>query len=123
MTTGLPLAPVPVTVRAEDAMVAGEIHLRLRHQAPQSSDAVYRLEEHAWATRTLRRDDPSARHCRLDLAAAIVSLIGHTGASLTAASEQPVDQVQGTPELEVIREGAGYVLRIPPNPALKRDAS
>lgn len=64
------------------------------------------------------RYDPRDRH--LDLATAIVALVGHPGVILNDAPDTVVDVVEGTPELEVSRGPAGFVVRV--NPPLRDDS-
>jgi superfamily II DNA or RNA helicase len=55
----------------------------------------------------------------LDLAAAIVALVGHPGVVLNDAPDTLVDVVEGTPELEVSRTAKGFLVRV--NPPLRED--
>ena len=71
----------------------------------------------AKVARAIRPDRYDAQRPRLDLAAAIVALVGHPGVILSDAPETVVDVVEGTPELEVARGDAGFVVRV--NPPLR----
>ncbi len=50
----------------------------------------------------------------LDLAAAIVALVGHPAVILADAPEQFVDLTESAPALELVREGDRYLMRIDP---------
>ena len=75
----------------------------------------------ARVARAIRREGASARDCRLYRAAAIAALVGHPAVALAEEPERLVDLVEGTPELEVVREGNAYRLRVTPKP--RRDLS
>jgi len=75
----------------------------------------------ARVARALLQERYSGRRHRLDRAAAIVALIGHPGVVLADAPETTVDVVEGTPELEVVREGERFELRIRPLPRQPRE--
>ncbi len=55
----------------------------------------------------------SHRHA-IDLAAAIMSLVGHPAVALSDAPEQLIDVVEGSPEVEVVREADRFVVRVTP---------
>ncbi len=75
----------------------------------------------ARVARAIRQDRRYARRYTLDRAAAIVALIGHPAAVLADAPQTTVDVVEGTPELEVAREGERYVMKIRPQPRPQRE--
>ncbi len=62
------------------------------------------------------RDPYDRRRGLLDRAAAVVALVGHPAVVFSDAPDQFVDLTEGTPELEVVREGDRYVLRVSPRP-------
>ena len=68
----------------------------------------------AKVVRAIRQDRRYARRHTLDRAAAIAALIGHPAVVMFDAPEATVDVVEGTPEMEVAREGEGYVMRVTP---------
>ncbi|MCC6196251.1 MAG: ATP-dependent helicase [Burkholderiales bacterium] len=68
----------------------------------------------AKVARAIRKDRYSPRHGVLDRAAAIIALIGHPAVVLADAPEQFVDVVEGSPELEVVREKDSYRMRVTP---------
>ena len=68
----------------------------------------------AKVARTLRQDRMHVRHWGIDRAAALMALIGHPAVVLADAPEQFVDLTEGTPEVEAVKEGDGYRLRITP---------
>jgi superfamily II DNA or RNA helicase len=68
----------------------------------------------AKVARALRGDRRYARHFTLDRAAAIVALVGHPAVTMASAPDQMIDLVEGTPELEVVRQGERFVMRIEP---------
>ena len=68
----------------------------------------------AKVARALRADRYYARRYTLDRAAAIVALVGHPAVTMANAPEQLIDLVEGTPELEVVRQGERFVMRIEP---------
>ena len=68
----------------------------------------------AKVARSIRPDRNQSRRFTLDRAAAIVSLIGHPAVILSDAPELTVDLVEGAPELEVLRQGERYFLKITP---------
>ncbi|MFP5381674.1 MAG: SNF2-related protein [Gammaproteobacteria bacterium] len=68
----------------------------------------------ASVARAIRQDSYSARRYVIDRALAIVALIGHPAVVMADAPDTRVDVVEGTPELEVIREGDRYVMRVTP---------
>ena len=51
---------------------------------------------------------------RLDLAAAIVALVGHPGLVLAHAPEVPIELSEATPELELVRQKDHFVIHIAP---------
>lgn len=75
----------------------------------------------ARVARAIRQDRRYARRYTLDCAAAIVALIGHPAAVMADAPDATLDVVEGTPELEVAREGDRYVMRIAPQPRAEPD--
>jgi superfamily II DNA or RNA helicase len=68
----------------------------------------------AKVARALRADYVNKKRFFLDRAAAIVALVGHPAVVVAGAPEQLVDLIEGTPELEVMRKGEGFVMRIEP---------
>ncbi len=68
----------------------------------------------AKVARAIRRDRYGRRIYNLDRAAAIASLIGHPAVVMSDAPEITVDLVEGVPELEVLRQGERYILRVTP---------
>ncbi|MFM9972824.1 MAG: DEAD/DEAH box helicase, partial [Burkholderiales bacterium] len=71
----------------------------------------------AWdakVARALRQDRFAARSYIVDRALAIIALIGHPAVTLSDAPDVTIDLVEGTPELEVVRQGESYVLKITP---------
>ncbi|MBK5257273.1 MAG: DEAD/DEAH box helicase [Vicinamibacteria bacterium] len=74
----------------------------------------------AKVARAIRPDRYNAQRLRLDLAAAIVALVGHPGVILSDAPETVVDVVEGTPELEVAHGDAGFLVRV--NPPLRDES-
>ena len=73
----------------------------------------------AKVTRAIRRDRYATRGVDLDLAAAIIALIGHPAVVFADDPETLVDVVEGAPELEVVREGERFAIRV--TPALRAD--
>lgn len=73
----------------------------------------------AWDTkvaRSIRQDRVHLRRYLIDRATAIVALIGHPAVVLAEAPDRIVELVEGTPSLEVVREGEHYRMRISPAP-------
>ncbi len=68
----------------------------------------------ARVARAVRGDRFHASRYLLDKAVAIMALVGHPAVVLEGAEDQLVDVVEGSPEMEVIRQGDGYVMRITP---------
>ena len=68
----------------------------------------------ARVARAIREDEYRSRSYTLDRAAAIVALVSHPAVVMHDAPDTMVDVVEGTPELEVVREGEGYVMRVTP---------
>lgn len=68
----------------------------------------------ARVARAIRPDRYSGRRYVLDRAVAIGALIGHPAVVMADAPDVLVDVVEGTPELEVVREGDRYVMRVTP---------
>ena len=64
--------------------------------------------------RAIRAEPGYSRRFHLDLAAAIVALIGHPAVVLADAPEQFVDLTESAPALELVREGDRYLMRIDP---------
>ena len=78
----------------------------------------------AKVARAIQRDRYHARRFTLDRAAAIGALIGHPAVTFAGAPETMVDVVEGVPELEVVREGDRYTIRVTPQaPAEPEDDS
>lgn len=69
----------------------------------------------ARVARAIRPDRYSTRRHVLDRALAIGALIGHPAVVMADAPDVLVDVVEGTPELEVVREGERYVMRVTPS--------
>ena len=63
-----------------------------------------------------RKEHGGARRYTLDRAAAIDALIGHPLVILAEAPETTIDVVAGVPELEVVRDGDRFVMRMRPLP-------
>ncbi len=70
----------------------------------------------AKVARALKQDRAYAKRFNLDRAAAIVALIGHPAVVLAEAPDRLVELVEGTPTLEVVREGEHYRMRVTPAP-------
>ncbi len=70
----------------------------------------------AKVARAVRQDRAYARRYALDRAAAVMALVGHPAVVLASAPDQLVDLVEGTPELEVVRKGEHYQMRVTPAP-------
>jgi superfamily II DNA or RNA helicase len=68
----------------------------------------------AKVARAIRKDGPSARSYVLDKAIAIQALIGHPAVALAKRPEQFVDLVEGSPEIEVVKQGKSVTLKITP---------
>jgi superfamily II DNA or RNA helicase len=68
----------------------------------------------ARVARAVRSDPHYTKRFSLDRAAAIMALVGHPAVVLAHAEDQRVDVVEGAPEMEVVRQGDGYVMRITP---------
>ena len=68
----------------------------------------------AKVARALRQEHGYAKRYRIDRVAAIIALVGHPAVALADTPEQLVDLVEDTPELEVMRRGERYVLRVSP---------
>lgn len=66
--------------------------------------------------RAIKPDRMYSKRFNLDRAAAIVALIGHPAVVLAEAPERLVELVEGTPTLEVVREGEHYRMRVTPAP-------
>ncbi|SBT09954.1 Non-specific serine/threonine protein kinase [Candidatus Accumulibacter aalborgensis] len=71
--------------------------------------------------RALRADYGYSNRYHLDLAAAIVALVGHPCVVLVQAPGQLVELIEAPPELELVRQGDRFVMRIEPplRPAVK----
>ncbi len=70
----------------------------------------------AKVARAVKQDRTHAKRYNLDRAAAIVALIGHPGVVLADVPDRPVELVEGTPTLDVVREGDHYRMRVTPTP-------
>ena len=70
----------------------------------------------AKVARAIRPDRTHARRYLFDRAAAIMALIGHPVVVLAHAPDQIVELVEGTPELEIVRQGEQYQMRVTPTP-------
>ncbi len=68
----------------------------------------------AKVARTIRKEREYSRAWTIDRAAAIIALVGHPAVVLAGAPEQVVDLIEGTPEVEVTRDGDRFVLRVTP---------
>lgn len=68
----------------------------------------------AKVVRAIRADRYEPRRLRLDLATALLALVGHEAVVMSDAPETTVDVVEGTPELEVSRGDDGYIVRVTP---------
>jgi superfamily II DNA or RNA helicase len=64
--------------------------------------------------RAIRAERGYSNRYHLDLSTAIVALVGHPCIVLANASEQFVDLTESAPELELIRQGDHFVMRIEP---------
>ena len=69
----------------------------------------------AKVARTIRQDRAYSRRWEMDRAASIMALIGHPAVVLADAPEQLVDVVEGTPEVEVVKDGDRYLMRVTPS--------
>ncbi|MBL8471803.1 MAG: DEAD/DEAH box helicase [Rhodocyclaceae bacterium] len=67
--------------------------------------------------RAVRESRYASRLYTLDRAAAITALIGHPAVVLGHDFDETVDLVEGTPEMEVVRRGDSFTLRV--NPPLR----
>lgn len=67
--------------------------------------------------RAVRENRHGSRSYRLDRAAAITALIGHPAVVLSLDFDETVDLVEGAPEMEVVRRGDAFTLRV--NPPLR----
>jgi superfamily II DNA or RNA helicase len=74
----------------------------------------------AKVVRTIRQSRHHAKSYFIELAAAIMALVGHPHVVLAGAPDSFIDVVEGTPQLETLREagkeGERIVLRISPQP-------
>ena len=68
----------------------------------------------AKVARAIRKDRYSVRGVSIDLAAAIIALIGHPSVVFADALDTLVDVIEGAPELEVVREGDRFAIRVTP---------
>ncbi|EXI67678.1 MAG: ATP-dependent helicase HepA [Candidatus Accumulibacter adjunctus] len=75
----------------------------------------------AKVARAIRLEPGYGNRMYLDLAAAIVALVGHPTVFLASAPEQFVDLTESPPELELIRDGDRYRMRIDPPLRLQTD--
>lgn len=70
----------------------------------------------AKVARAIRQDRGGGRRFVIDRAAAIMALVGHPAVVLADAPERLVDLVEGTPEVEVVKEGDRYRMQVTPAP-------
>jgi len=70
----------------------------------------------AKVARAIRPDRTHARRYLFDRATAVMALIGHPAVVLSHAPEQLAELVLGTPELEIVRNGEHYQMRVTPAP-------
>ena len=70
----------------------------------------------AKVARAVKQDRVYSKRYSLDLAAAIVALIGHPAVALEDAPERLIELTEGTPTLEVVRDGEHYRMRVTPAP-------
>ncbi len=77
----------------------------------------------AEVARALRPDRSYTNRFGIDRAAAIGALAGHPAVALADAPEQLLDLEEGTPELEVVRQGERYLLRVTPELRGELDAT
>ena len=68
----------------------------------------------AKVARAIRQDRLYSRRFEIDRAAAVMALIGHPAVVLADAPERFVDVVEGTPEVEVVKEADRFVIRVTP---------
>lgn len=68
----------------------------------------------AKVARALRPERNYSNRYHIDLAAAIVALVGHPCVVLANALEQFVELVEAAPELELVRKGDRFVMRVDP---------
>ena len=68
----------------------------------------------AKVARALRQERDYSRRWEIDRAVAIMALIGHPAVVLGDAPEQLIDVVEGTPEVEVVKDGERYLMRVTP---------
>lgn len=73
----------------------------------------------AKVARAIRQDRSGGRRFVIDRAAAIMALVGHPAVVLADAPERLVDLVEGTPEVEVVKEGDRYRMHVTPSPRLE----
>ena len=69
----------------------------------------------AKVARAIRQDRAYLRRWEIDRAAAVMALIGHPAVVLADAPDQLVDVVEGMPEVEVVKEGDRYRMRVTPS--------
>jgi superfamily II DNA or RNA helicase len=77
----------------------------------------------AKVARALKQDRLYTKRYNLDLPAAIVALIGHPAVVLNDAPERLIELVEGTPTLEVVRDGEHYRMRVSPAPHAEKDGA
>lgn len=68
----------------------------------------------ARVARAIRPDREQPRRLRIDPATAIAALVGHPGVVLAEAPEQPIELIEAQPEIEAVRAGEGFVVRLRP---------
>jgi superfamily II DNA or RNA helicase len=68
----------------------------------------------AKVARALRPLRGYSNRYHLDLAAALVALVGHPGIVLAEAPEQLIELTESNPELELLRQGEHFVMRVEP---------
>lgn len=73
----------------------------------------------AKAARAIKQERAYVRRYWLDRATAMMALVGHPAVVLSDAPEVLVDVVEGTPELEVSRQGGRFVFALNPPPRVE----
>jgi superfamily II DNA or RNA helicase len=68
----------------------------------------------ARVAQAVRVDPYYTKRFNVDRAVAIMALVGHPAVVLANAEDQRVDVVEAAPEMEVARQGDGYLMRITP---------
>ena len=72
--------------------------------------------------RALRQDRAYTRRWEIDRSSAIMALVGHPAVVLADAPDQLVDVIEGTPEVEVVKNADRYVMRVTPSVRVDADS-